>query len=88
MVVNVVFLLFVLYTRWPGTKTLKKTNKQTNKQKKTILGHRNFSGGTQRMKVSLSLSFLETVFSTYEASRSVRLPSGCSIMSSVTVTTV
>ena len=35
------------------------------------------------MKVSLSFSFLETVFSTYEASRSVHLPSGFSIMSSV-----
>ena len=40
------------------------------------------------MKVSLSFSFLETVFSTYEASRSVHLPCGCLIMSSVIVTIV
>ena len=65
-----------------------KQNQKQKQRKKTILGHRKFSGGTQRMKVSLSFSFLETVFSTYEASRSVHLPSGCSIMSSVTVTTV
>ena len=40
------------------------------------------------MKVSLSFSFLETVFLTYEASRSVHLPCGFLIMSNVIVTIV
>ena len=40
------------------------------------------------MKVSLSFSFLETVFSTYEAFRSVHLARGFLIMSSVIFVTI